>query len=182
MKTNSLLSTAGTLSLAALLATNVHAGTPSTNHEPARIFDMETGQFEPNPDYHERAPVVPARRRGPAPEPRRIFNTATRNFEPNPDYHEPAPVKRPAHRTKSVVEPARIYDLETGQFEPNPDYHEPAPVVPRRQGGQVTEPSGIFHAFTRGLGFRPQPRREASQYFDAETRNIGPNPLFVHPF
>jgi hypothetical protein len=199
MNTNSLLRTVSTLSVAALLTTNVLAGpgprTSPANSEPDRIFNEETGNFEPNPDYHEPAPVAPVRHRGQAAEPRRIFDLAKGDYVINPDYHEPAPARQAASSTKQETEPARIFDTETGNFEPNPDYHEPAPVAAARQGERVAGSRRVFDALTRNFKFNPSyhasvsVRRNAhsaksapqsARNFDAETGDVGPNPLVVH--
>jgi hypothetical protein len=197
MKTYSLLHTPSILSLAALLTTNVLAGpgqqTATANSEPRRIFDAETGNFEPNPDYHEPAPMAPARHRGPAAEPRRIFNAETGHFELNPDYGEPAAVKRTAQIAKPNTEPARIFDAETDNFEPNLDYHDPATVAFTQHAGRAAESRGVSKALTRNFELHPgyhkpapvkrtahsaQPKPRVARNFDAETGNVGPNPLY----
>jgi hypothetical protein len=130
MKTNSLLHSISTLSLAALLTSNVLAGPgpvgSSAKTEPERIYDLATRNFIANPAYHEPAPMRQVTRpAGRAAEPRRVYNIGTRNFEPNPSYHDSAPMKRAAFSTKPETEPDRIFDAETGNFEPNPFFAYP---------------------------------------------------------
>ena len=53
MKTNSFIIRLGTLSCAALFTATALADTPAkTTREPERIYNAETRNWEPNPDFH----------------------------------------------------------------------------------------------------------------------------------
>lgn len=148
MKTTSLLHTFSVLPLAALITTTAFANPAPT--EPERIYNLETGQFDTNPDYHEPAARQAARKAQPFTEPRRIYDLESRQFIVNPDYREPA---HPAAVVRTG-EPRRIYNIETGQYDANPDYREPvnvrslvgnaAPTPPHRQE-PVTPQTSLAH-------------------------------------
>jgi len=120
MKTNSFIIRLGTLSCAALFTTAALADNPAkTTREPERIYNAETRNWEPNPDYHAPKTAPSHNKSTRFTEPQRIYNAITRNWEANPDYHEPV-VKKSA-TPKTFVEPNRIYDAESGQWVQNPD-------------------------------------------------------------
>jgi hypothetical protein len=67
--------------------------------EPRRIFNVLTGNFEINPDYHEPAGAMRGTHRpNREAEPDRIFNPETGNFEPNPAFSSPVVGGVPIHR------------------------------------------------------------------------------------
>jgi hypothetical protein len=148
MKTNLILCSIVTLSLAAGLSRSASAT------EPERIYDLESDGFIANPNYHEPAiPASRANRTKPPTVPRRIYDLESRQFIINPDYHEPPPLIVPnAHAS----EPRRIYNAETGQYEINPAYRETVKVAPEpvlvhahhrvASHKQESTPSGRIHS------------------------------------
>lgn len=117
MKTKSVLRAITVLPIAMLLSSNALADPVSRPVstksragqrvvEPRRIYDLESGNFIDNPDYHAPAVVKQAARSMKAVgEPRRIYDLRSRNFIDNPDYHAPAVFKRAARSDASRARP-----------------------------------------------------------------------------
>lgn len=124
MKINALPTFANVLTIGAILATNVL--TRAAAAEPERIYDLQSGNFIPNPDFHEPATRAPSA----APvkkfsEPRRVYDLQKNQFVLNPDYREPKAPATAASSVRPVGEPWRIYDLGKENFVTNPDYQDP---------------------------------------------------------
>lgn len=143
MKLTSLLRHLSVLPAMMLLTTVTYAG---STQEPRRIFDLESGNFIDNPDYHESAAEVRAARTNPPyHEPRRVYDLEKKQFVENPDYHEPV-VQAPAPKRPANYEPRRMYDAETGQYVMNPDYREPkATAAPESVRLVATESTTKHH-------------------------------------
>jgi hypothetical protein len=149
MKKHSLIPAICALPLAILLTSSALA------EEPRRMYNVETGQYDTNPEFRERPSsnrVAPNSRPGAVP--RRIYDLESQNYITNPDYHEP----RPVANVVRTGEPRRMYNAETGQYDTNPDYHDPVAAVPHTHRTNA------------------EPRR----IFDLESQNYVANPSYHH--